>query len=61
MSSTAWGVKKPLALVSRTLLEEGIIERIGGKLEAVIQSDIPKDSSFSLVGQHRTARPGGGL
>ena len=43
------GVKKPLALVSRTLLEEGIIERIGGKLEAVIQSDIPKDSSFSLV------------
>ena len=43
------GVKKPLALVSRTLLEEGIIERIGGKLDAVIQSDIPKDSSFSLV------------
>lgn len=43
------GVKKPLALVSSTLLEEGIIERIGGKLEAVIQSDIPKDSSFSLV------------
>ena len=43
------GVKKPLALVSRTLLEEGVIERIGGKLEAVIQSDIPKDSSFSLV------------
>ena len=30
-------------------LEEGVIERIGGKLEAVIQSDIPKDSSFSLV------------
>ena len=43
------GVKKPLALVSRTLLEEGVIERIGGKLDAVIQSDIPKDSSFSLV------------
>ena len=43
------GVKKPLALVSSTLLEEGIIERIGGKLDAVIQSDIPKDSSFSLV------------
>lgn len=43
------GVKKPLALVSRTLLEEGVIERIGGKLEAVIQSDVPKDSSFSLV------------
>ena len=43
------GVKKPLALVSRTLLEEGIIERIGGKLDAVIQSDVPKDSSFSLV------------
>ena len=40
------GVKKPLALVSSTLLEEGIIERIGGKLDAVIQSDIPKDSSF---------------
>ena len=31
------GVKKPLALVSRTLLEEGIMEMIGGKLEAVIQ------------------------
>ena len=43
------GVKKPLALVSSTLLEEGVIEMIGGKLEAVIQSDIPKDSSFSLV------------
>lgn len=25
------------------------MEMIGGKLEAVIQSDIPKDSSFSLV------------
>lgn len=43
------GVKRPLALVSRTLLEEGVMEMIGGKLEAVIQSDIPKDSSFSLV------------
>src|SRR5699024_641135 len=42
-------VKRPLALVSRRLLEEGGIERIGAKLEAVIQSDIPKDSSFSLV------------
>ena len=43
------GCARPYVVISRTMLEEGVLERIGGKLHAVIRTDIPKDSSFALV------------
>lgn len=43
------GSKRPLVLISRTMLENGMLEQIGGRYQAIIETDIPKDSSFSVV------------
>ncbi len=43
------GSKRPLVLISRTMMEDGILEQIGGHYQAIIETDIPKDSSFSVV------------
>jgi alcohol dehydrogenase len=43
------GCKKPFLLVSRTMLESGILEMMGGRYQALVGTDIPKDSSFAVV------------
>ena len=43
------GSQKPFVLISRTMMEQGVLEMIGGRINALIRSDIPKDSSFALV------------
>lgn len=43
------GAHRPIILVSRTMMQNGILEMIGGHYHAVIESDIPKDSSFEVV------------
>ena len=43
------GSQKPFVLISRTMMEQGVLEMIGGRINALIRSVIPKDSSFALV------------
>lgn len=42
-------VKKPLMLVSGTMLQQGILQMIGEPMPMVLESGIPQDSSFELV------------
>ena len=54
------GCKKPFLLISRTMLDGGILEMMGGRYQALIGTDIPKDSSFAVVeGLARQAREEG--
>lgn len=46
---TRLGAHKIFVLISRTMLNDGILERIGGLGKALIETDIPKDSSFAVV------------
>ena len=42
-------VKKPLMLVSGTMLRQGILQMMGEPMPMVLESGIPQDSSFELV------------
>jgi len=42
-------VKKPLMLVSGTMLQQGILQMMGEPMPMVLESGIPQDSSFELV------------
>lgn len=46
---TRLGAHKIFVLISRSMLNDGILERIGGLGKALIETDIPKDSSFAVV------------
>lgn len=48
------GATKPFVLISRTMMEQGVLEMIGGRLKALVRSDVPKDSSFALVDEITT-------
>lgn len=43
------GAKKPFLLVSRTMLENGIPERIGGNFKFLVETDLPEIPSFHQV------------
>ena len=42
-------VKKPLMLVSGTMLQQGILQMMGEPMPMVLESGIPQESSFELV------------
>ncbi len=48
------GATKPFVLISRTMMEQGVLEMIGGRLKALVRTDVPKDSSFALVDEITT-------
>ena len=48
------GATKPFVLISRTMMDQGVLEMIGGRLKALVRTDVPKDSSFALVDEITT-------
>ena len=48
------GATKPFVLINRTMMDQGVLEMIGGRLKALVRTDVPKDSSFVLVDEITT-------